>query len=167
MFCQQCGGETAEQERDGRVRPVCPRCGAVTYLDPKLAAAVLIGREGRILLGRRAEGARAAGLWSFPAGFVERGERVETAAAREAWEEVGLRVDIGALIGLFSYEGETVALAVYEATAAGEPSAGDDIDHVDWFAPDDLPPLAFPHDAAIIAAWNVRRTERSGSPSSV
>ena len=92
IFCQQCGGATTEEDRDGRPRPVCVECGTVTWLDPKLAVAVLIVREGRVLLGRRAPGSREAGRWSLPAGFVERGEVVESAAAREVREETGIDV---------------------------------------------------------------------------
>lgn len=156
LHCQGCGGRTGEREVDGRERPVCEVCGAVTYLDPKLAVAVLIERGGRILLGRRGPGTRASGRWSFPAGFVERGERVEDAATREAREEVGLRVEIGPLLGLYSETGETVVLAVYAAQAEGNPVAGDDLEAVGWFAPDDLPNLAFPHDARILQTWRDR-----------
>lgn len=53
----------------------------VAYLDPKLAVAVVIARAGRVLLGRRGANTRAPGRWSFPAGFVERGERVEDSVA--------------------------------------------------------------------------------------
>lgn len=157
MFCQQCGGKTEEREHDGRPRPVCTVCGAVTFLDPKLAAAVVIERDGRLLFGRRGPGTRAPGLWSFPAGFVERGERVEDAAIREAREEVGLAVVLGPLLGLFSATGETVVLAVYAASAAGEPVAGDDLTEVGWFSPDALPELAFPHDEQIVALWRKLR----------
>jgi ADP-ribose pyrophosphatase YjhB (NUDIX family) len=157
MYCQQCGSPTTEREQDGRLRPVCERCGAVTYLDPKLAVAVLIARDNYILLGRRGEGTREPGRWSFPAGFVERGERVETAAVREAFEEVGLAVTLGDLIGLYSAEGEPVVLAVYAAAhATGEPRAGDDLTAVEWFALDRLPELAFPHDRRIIEDWSRR-----------
>ncbi len=153
-YCQQCGQSTTEQEIGGRVRPVCTACGAVTYLDPKLAVAVVIERDGRLLFGRRGAGAREAGKWSFPAGFVERGERVEDAAVREVREEVGLVVALGPLLGLYSATGETVVLAIFAATTGrGEPLAGDDLDAVAWFAPDALPDLAFPHDGRIVAAW--------------
>jgi 8-oxo-dGTP diphosphatase len=160
VYCQRCGHPTEERPVEGRARPVCPACGAVTYLDPKLAVAVLVARGGRLLLGRRAAGASQAGRWSFPAGFVERGEAVEAAAAREAREEVGLEVTVGRLVGLYSRPGEAVVLAVYAAEARGEPVAGDDLDAVGWFALDALPALAFPHDARIVEDW--RRGEATG-----
>jgi mutator protein MutT len=154
MYCQRCGGATESREVDGRDRPVCLVCGAVTYLDPKLAAAVVIERDGKILLGRRGPSAAKAGGWSFPAGFVERGERVEDAAVRETREEVGLEIRIDHLLGLYSRTGEAVALAVYVATAAeGDPEASDDLDAVGWFGVDELPPMAFDHDLEIVADW--------------
>jgi mutator protein MutT len=162
MYCQSCGAQTEDRLVEDRFRPVCTRCGAVTYLDPKLAVAVLIERDGKLLFGRRGVGAREAGKWSFPAGFVERGERVEDAAVREVREEVGLEITLGPLLGLISSTGETVVLAIYEAASAtGEPTAHDDLEAVGWFAPDHLPDLAFPHDARIVATW---RTSPRDSP---
>ena len=155
--CTACGAETAGRDVEGRLRPVCTACGQVAYLDPKLAVAVLIEREGRILLGRRGPGTREPGKWSFPAGFVERGEAVEKAAVREAREETGLDAEIGELLGLFSSDGEPVVLAVYAASvASGEARAGDDLTEVGWFQPTALPELAFPRDARIVAAWLAR-----------
>jgi 8-oxo-dGTP diphosphatase len=153
VYCAACGSPTEERLVEGSARLVCTDCGQVVYLDPKLAVAVLIAREGRILLGKRGPGAREPGKWSFPAGFVERGERVERAAAREAREETGLDVVVGNLIGLYSSDGETVVLAVYEATSTGEPCAGDDLTEVGWFFTSELPELAFPRDRRIIDAW--------------
>jgi 8-oxo-dGTP diphosphatase len=153
VFCAACGAPTEERIVDGCTRPVCTVCGQVVYLDPKLAVAVLIARDGRILLGRRGPGAREPGKWSFPAGFVERGERVERAARREAREETGLDIVVGDLVGLYSSDGETVVLAVYEATSIGEPHAGDDLTEVGWFDTSELPELAFPRDQHIINVW--------------
>ena len=159
MYCQQCGSPTEERLVEDRLRPVCVACGAVTYLDPKLAVAVVIQRDGKLLFGRRGPGTREPGKWSFPAGFVERGERVEDAALREVREEVGLEVELGPLLGLYSATGETVVLAVYLATtASGGAVAGDDLVEVGWFAPDALPELAFPHDERIVTAWRANRT---------
>ncbi|MBA3450841.1 MAG: NUDIX hydrolase, partial [Chloroflexia bacterium] len=154
VHCPACGSLTGERMVDGRLRPVCDACGQIVYLDPKLAVAVLVSRQGRILLGKRGPGTREPGKWSFPAGFVERGECVECAAAREAREETGLDLTIGDLIGLYSTEGEPVVLAVYAASCgAGEPIAGDDLVEVGWFAPSSFPELAFPRDRRIMEDW--------------
>src|SRR4051794_1082984 len=162
MHCQRCGGMTEPREIEGRDRPVCVACGMVTYLDPKLAAAAVIARDGKILLGRRGPNAAKAGGWSFPAGFVERGERVEDAAIRETREEVGLDIRIDRLLGLYSRTGEAVALAVYIATAIdGDPEASDDLDAVGWFGIDELPPMAFDHDLEIVADWRASIAQAS------
>ena len=154
QYCAACGSPTEERPVEGCTRPVCTGCGQVVYLDPKLAVAVLISRDGRILLGKRGPGTREPGKWSFPAGFVERGEPVERAAAREAREETGLDVIVGDLVGLYSSDGETVVLAVYEATSAdGVPCAGDDLTEVGWFSTSELPELAFPRDRRIMDEW--------------
>ena len=136
---------------DGRPRPVCELCGAVTYLDPKLAVAVVVQRDGKVLLGRRGPNARAAGKWSFPAGFVERGEVVEGAAVREVREETGFEIELGPLVGLISSGGETVVLVIYTGEIVGGVAhAADDLIELGWFAPETLPELAFPHDRAIL-----------------
>ena len=64
---------------------------------------------------------------------------------------------------LYSSDGETVVLAVYEATfVAGEPRAGDDLVEVAWFAIAELPELAFPRDRGILDDW---LSSRSGEKS--
>ena len=113
LFCVACGARTEAREIEGRPRPVCEACGRVTYVDPKLAVAVLVVRDDLVLLGKRGASTREPGKWSFPAGFVERGERVEVAAVREGREETGLDLTLGPLVGLFSCEGDPVVLAVY------------------------------------------------------
>ena len=154
MFCQRCGGATEPRIVEERERPVCVVCGMVTYLDPKLAVAVVIERDGLLLLGRRGPAASMSGRWSFPAGFVERGEAVESAAMREAREETSLNVELGPLLGLYSREGETVVLAVYVAHGfSGEPTAGGGLDPVRWGPGGGPPAMAFPHDRAIVDAW--------------
>jgi 8-oxo-dGTP diphosphatase len=154
VFCQRCGGPTEERVVDGRMRPVCTRCGAVTWLDPKLAVGIIVEQDGCILLGKRADWVAAPGTWSFPAGFVERGEVVEVAAVREAREETGLTVTVGPVLGVFSEAGNSVVLAVYPALDhRGDLRAGDDLTELRWFSPTALPELAFAHDQAIITRW--------------
>jgi 8-oxo-dGTP diphosphatase len=57
-----------------------------------VVAAALVGADGRFLLQRRPEGRPMAGLWEFPGGKVEPGERPEAALARELGEELGIAV---------------------------------------------------------------------------
>ena len=100
-FCPSCAAALEAKDVAGRQRPVCPRCGRVVYYDPKVAAASIIEREGKVLMVRRAI-QPGYGLWSIPGGYVDRGEVVEVAAVREVWEETGLKVEIQRMVGLFS-----------------------------------------------------------------
>lgn len=62
-----------------------------------MVAAALVDGERRVLLQLRAPGRAMAGLWEFPGGKVEEGERPEAALARELKEELGIEVDPGSL----------------------------------------------------------------------
>lgn len=57
-----------------------------------VVAVVLIDPDGRILIAQRPEGKQLAGLWEFPGGKVEAGERPEQALIRELHEELGIDV---------------------------------------------------------------------------
>lgn len=152
-YCPQCGEPVSEIEVGGRPRPHCLACQLTFFADPKVAAGVLVIQEGKLILQRRAIDP-GRGRWSFPSGYVERGERVEDAAAREVYEETGIEVRLTHLLGVYSQRNNLVVLTVY----VGEPVSGtlttcDENDAVGFFAPDNLPELAFPHDEQIIAAW--------------
>lgn len=58
-----------------------------------VAAAVIRGSDGRVLIARRPEDKHQGGLWEFPGGKVEDGEPVRAALARELEEELGIRVE--------------------------------------------------------------------------
>lgn len=118
---------------------------------PELAVDVvieLLDRPGRpIVLIRRD---RPPAGHALPGGFVDIGETVEHAAAREAREETGLDIDLGGLLGVYSDpgrdpRGHTVSV-VYVATAAGNPAAGDDAAAILVTDPAAAPALAFDHD---------------------
>jgi len=97
----------------------------------------------------------AIGKWSFPSGYVNRGEKVELAVKREVLEECGLEVNVGRLVGLYSEEGNSIILVVYEAQITGGKLESADHETLDVkvFGVDDLPELAFEHDRGIVADW--------------
>jgi 8-oxo-dGTP diphosphatase len=58
-----------------------------------VAAVALIDADGRVLIAERPEGKQLAGLWEFPGGKIEAGERPEETLIRELHEELGIDVE--------------------------------------------------------------------------
>jgi 8-oxo-dGTP diphosphatase len=145
-YCPRCGSAVNHEERFGRVRPVCPRCGWIHFVDPKVAAAVLIEKEGRVLLVRRSN-EPFRGLWTLPAGFINGGEDPADAAARECLEETGLRVRVTRVLDIISGKehprGADFIIVYIAEVVDGELKPDDDVDAVQWFGRGELPPLAF------------------------
>ncbi|MEW6402071.1 MAG: NUDIX hydrolase [Chloroflexota bacterium] len=153
-FCPLCGHPTETKDRFGKMRPVCPNCGWIHFADPKVAAAVLIEQDGRILLVRRVN-EPFRGLWTLPAGFVDAREDPAEAAARECFEETGLSVhvlrvlDVGA--GREHERGADFVIVYQAEILSGDLNPADDADAADWFSRDALPPLAFKATQKVLA----------------
>ncbi|HJR81527.1 MAG TPA: NUDIX hydrolase [Anaerolineales bacterium] len=145
-YCPRCGSAVNQEERFGRVRPVCPQCGWIHFVDPKVAAAVLIEKDGRVLLVRRGN-EPFRGLWTLPAGFINGGEDPAEAAARECLEETGLTVRVTRVLDIISGKEHPRGadfIIVYTAEVIdGELKPDDDVDAVEWFGRAELPQLAF------------------------
>jgi len=58
-----------------------------------VVACALIDTDGRVLIAQRPDGRSMAGLWEFPGGKIEAGERPETALIRELREELAIEVN--------------------------------------------------------------------------
>jgi ADP-ribose pyrophosphatase YjhB (NUDIX family) len=152
QFCLRCGGELRPRLVDHRERPACPACGWVLFLDPKVAVAAVLELAGGIVLCRRAI-EPGLGKWSFPAGFVDRGEEVKGALLREIREETGLDAALGRLVGVYSAAGNPVVLIVYAAKATGTLQPSAEAFELAVFEPRALPEMAFAHDETIVADW--------------
>jgi 8-oxo-dGTP diphosphatase len=160
-FCPRCGHALERQHVYGALRPVCPSCGRVHFIDPKVAVAVLIEDAGRLLLIKRGNSPEQ-GKWSMPAGFVDAREDPARAAEREALEETGLQVRVTGLLEVYARDRSTDGadiLIVYRAqVTGGQLSPGDDAEAVGYFRPDELPELAFDSTEQIIPLWRSRQS---------
>ena len=65
-----------------------------------VVAAALVDADGRVLIAQRPKGKALEGLWEFPGGKIERGERPEDALIRELREELGVTVKAACLAPL-------------------------------------------------------------------
>lgn len=156
-WCPRCRAPLGRVRRGDRPRPACARCGFLFFAAAGVGAAVVVrDAGGRVLLVRRSRGART-GRWCFPCGWVEWGEDVREAARREAREEAGIDVRLGAVLQVASnfHDPDNPSVGVWFAATLDHPSPvpspGDDADAVAWFPPNAPPPLAFPTDATLLA----------------
>jgi len=138
-FCGRCGvplrTSTTERAKE------CPQCGLLHF--PRLSPAiiVLVERGNELLLARSRH--FLPGMYSVLAGFVEPGETLEEAVAREVREEVGLTVRDIQYFGSQPWPFPHSLMIGFTATYAGGEIILDDgeIEDAGWFTVDNLPPL--------------------------
>lgn len=92
-FCSHCGQEMKMlvPEGDRQLRSACQHCGNIDYVNPRIIVACILYKQNRILWMKRTQ-EPYADMWALPAGFMECGESVPEAAARELEEETCLRI---------------------------------------------------------------------------
>ncbi len=102
-YCSSCGHTVSQliPQGDNRLRFVCDDCGTIHYSNPNNVCGAILTRKNKILLCKRAINPRY-GLWTLPAGFMENGETVTEAAARESMEEANAAAKQLDLFGVFS-----------------------------------------------------------------
>lgn len=125
----------------------CPHCGGeVPARNPVPTVDIIIEIEDKIVLIERKNPPPG---WALPGGFVDYGEDFETAAAREAEEETGLKVRNLRQFHTYSDPNRDArmhtASTVFIGQADQPPTAGDDAARAELFTADNLPPLAFDH----------------------
>lgn len=140
-FCARCGSPT-RVAAGGHVRN-CGRCGAEHFprTDPAIIVLVTDG-EDRCLLGHQPRWPPLR--FSTLAGFVEPGESLEQAVAREVAEETGVAVGETRYAGSQPWPFPSSLMLGFFASAGREPGAtgievdGEEISEARWFSREDL-----------------------------
>ncbi|MEA2631767.1 MAG: hypothetical protein QOE66_1986, partial [Chloroflexota bacterium] len=110
------------------------------YVNPRLVVTTLpITEAGEIVLIRRGI-EPGKGLWAQPGGFLEVDETVNQGAIRETWEETGLLVEPGEIVGLYTRLEAMVVTIVFEARVVGGTAAPTaEATEIVAFAPAEIP----------------------------
>ena len=164
-FCSQCAAPVTRRVPPGDDRPrhVCNACGTIHYQNPKIVAGCVPEYEGRILLCLRAIEPRS-GLWTLPAGFMENGETIAQAAARETLEEASARVEIDGMFACLDIPRINQVYVMYRARIPdGEFSPGAESLDVRLYDEAEVPwdEIAFPAITRTLDLWFQDR--RSGA----
>ena len=161
-FCSRCGAplEFGTVPGEDRERLACSACGHIVYVNPRLVVTTLpITDAGEIVLIRRGI-EPGLGSWAQPGGFLEVDETVNQAAIRETWEETGLLVEPGEIIGLYTRLEASVVTITFEARIVGGTAAPTlEATEVVAFAPEDIPwaGIAFKTTIWALRDWLARR----------
>ena len=143
-YCPRCGQEMDRKRLDGRDRLVCPSpsCMFIFYHNPIPAAGVMVVKDDKILLVKRAHPPRI-GWWCIPAGFMEWNENPAQTAVRELAEETGLEIRLSGIFeayaGLDDPRANAVLILYLGDIIGGEMVAADDALDVGFFPLDNLP----------------------------
>ena len=158
-YCPLCATPLEHRQQHHAVqRLACPACSFIHYSDPKVAVGALIANDDGRLLYTQRNHEPALGTWAWPSGFVDRGEELRAAAAREVREETGIEVALDGLIDVYSQVGDPLVFVVFAGRAVGGTlQPGPEATDARFFPLDALPTPAFPHDREILAAWRAKQ----------
>jgi NAD+ diphosphatase len=148
-FCANCG-ERTDIVRGGWSRS-CPHCSAEHFPRVDPVVIMLVEHEGKVLLGRQPQ--YPPGRYSALAGFVEVGESIEDAVAREIKEEAGIDVRDVRYVASQPWPFPSSLMIGCRARALGADLTIDttELDDARWFTRDEVErAIAGDHDAAFL-----------------
>ena len=122
-----------------------------------VVAVALIDVDGRVLIAKRPQGKSLAGLWEFPGGKVEPGERPEAALIRELREELGIEVSESCLapfvFASHAYDSFHLLMPLYLCRRWDGVVAAREHDALAWVKPDKLSAYPMPPADEPLVAW--------------
>ena len=122
-----------------------------------VAACALIDADGRVLLAQRPQGKAMAGMWEFPGGKVEAGERPEETVIRELKEELGIDVKEACLapfaFASHSYETFHLLMPLYLVRRWEGRLTANEHPQIAWVKPSRLGDYPMPPADAPLVAW--------------
>ena len=109
-------------------------------LEPVRVTAAVIRDGDAVLLARRKAGTHLAGLWEFPGGKIEEGETARESLARELFEELAVRADVGDLVARnrHRYPHTEIELIAYEVRVSEAIESSTSHDSLRWVPQSDL-----------------------------
>ena len=126
-YCPNCGNIMKNMD--------CISCNYHQYLNPSPGVAVLIIKNGSILIGKRKNGNEK---WSLPCGFIEYNENYLNAAHREVLEETGLKIQINSICNIvsniISSSLQTLVVVLTASIVSGNEQASDDFIELKWIS---------------------------------
>ena len=133
-YCSNCGGDNAP--RDGGVKLVCNACGMAHFPRTDPSVIMLPYAGDRCVLGRQAGWPQ--GFFATLAGFVEPGETIEEACARETMEEISRPVLNARYVGSQPWPfPSSLMIALLAEIEPGPLKPDDDIEEARWFTRDE------------------------------
>lgn len=122
-----------------------------------VVAVALIDVDGRVLIAKRPQGKALAGLWEFPGGKVEPGERPEAALIRELREELGIEVSETCLapfvFASHAYEAFHLLMPLYLCRRWDGVVVSHEHDALAWVKPSQLADYPMPPADEPLVAW--------------
>jgi len=144
-----------EQKR----RKICKLCGFIDYENPKVVAGSLVVKNNQFLLCKRAI-EPSYGKWTFPSGYLDKGETPEFGAKREAYEEVNIKIKLERLFGVVTVKKKNLIQFIFIAKQVSRSfKPGVETLEARYFRYNEIPwkELAFPSVSWALKAYKLKK----------
>ena len=126
-----------------------------------VTAAVIGGKDGRILVCSRPAGRHMAGKWEFPGGKIEPGETPEDCIRREIREELGMAIAVGPVLTVMEHDyGVKYVRVTFFAAVSDDTPAAKDGQAFRWVTADEMESVAFLDADRPVAAEIRKKTKK-------